>query len=67
MIDQVQRAHTLYSSEGAFRSAQLEVRLTTDQARELMSDFLTAARAQEDESAEKIVLTTFAHPPAKPD
>jgi DNA-binding transcriptional ArsR family regulator len=67
MIDQVQRAHTLYSGEGAFRSAQLEVKLTTEQARALMSEFLDAAREREDESAEKIVLTTFAHPPAKPD
>ena len=67
MIDQVQRAHTRYSAEGAFRSAQLEVRLTTEQARDLMSKFLDTAREQEDEGADKIVLTTFAHPPAKPD
>ena len=32
MIDQVQRAHSLYAGTGVFRSAQLEVRLTMEQA-----------------------------------
>jgi DNA-binding transcriptional ArsR family regulator len=67
MIDQVQRAHGLYSPEGAFRSAQLEVKLTMERALELISTFLGAARDLEDESADKIVLTMFAHPPAQQD
>jgi DNA-binding transcriptional ArsR family regulator len=67
MIDQVQRAHVLYSADGAFRSAQLEVKLTIERALELMSGFLDAARDLEDEQAGKVVLTMFAHPPAHQD
>jgi DNA-binding transcriptional ArsR family regulator len=64
MIDQVQRAHTVYAPQGTFRSAQLELRLPMDRAVDLMTTFLTAARDVEDESADKIVMTMFAHPPA---
>ena len=67
MIDQVQRAHALYSDGGTFRSAQLEVKLTIERALELMSTFLEAARDLEDPNADKIVLTMFAHPPASQD
>ena len=67
MIDQVQRAHALYSAAGVFRSAQLEVKLTIERALELMAAFLSAARDLEDESAGKVVLTMFAHPPAQQD
>jgi hypothetical protein len=67
MIDQVQRAHAVYSGDGTFRSAQLEVKLTMDRALELMSTFLEAARDLEEESKDKIVLTMFAHPPANQD
>ena len=67
MIDQVQRAHALYSAGGVFRSAQLEVKLTLERALELMAAFLSAARDLEDEAADKIVLTMFAHPPAQQD
>ncbi|HKC21303.1 MAG TPA: winged helix-turn-helix domain-containing protein [Gaiellaceae bacterium] len=65
MIEQVQRAHTLYAEQGAFRGAQLELKLTMETALELMTDFLARARNLEDENADKIVLTLFAHPPAK--
>ncbi len=67
MIDQVQRAHAVYSSEGVFRSAQLEVKLSIERALELMATFLEAARDLEDSDADKIVLTMFAHPPAQQD
>jgi DNA-binding transcriptional ArsR family regulator len=67
MIDQVQRAHGLYAADGTFRSAQLEVKLTIERALELMSTFLAAARDLEDEQADKVVLTMFAHPPAQQD
>ncbi|TML06146.1 MAG: hypothetical protein E6G36_00375 [Actinobacteria bacterium] len=63
----MQRAHALYSSAGVFRSAQLEVKLTVDRALELISGFLSAARELEDENADKVVLTMFAHPPAQQD
>jgi hypothetical protein len=61
----VQRAHALYSADGTFRSAQLEVKLTIERALELMSSFLASARDLEDDDADKIVLTMFAHPPAQ--
>jgi DNA-binding transcriptional ArsR family regulator len=67
MIDQVQRAHALYAGTGVFRSAQLEVRLTMEQALQLMSESLERAREAEDDSADKMVITMFAHPPAHPD
>jgi DNA-binding transcriptional ArsR family regulator len=67
MIDQVQRAHTVYAPQGTFRSAQLELRLPMDRAVELMTTFLTAARDVEQEQADKIVMTMFAHPPASQD
>jgi len=67
MVDQVQRAHAVYSSAGVFRSAQLEVRLTIERARELMTRFLSEARELEDTSADKVVLSMFAHPPAQQD
>jgi len=67
MIDQVQRAHAVYSPEGLFRSAQLEVKLSIERGLELMASFLEAARDLEDDAADKIVLTMFAHPPAQQD
>jgi DNA-binding transcriptional ArsR family regulator len=67
MIDQVQRAHALYSADGNFRGAQLEVKLSVERATELMASFLGAARDLEDEKADKVVITMFAHPPAQGD
>ena len=67
MIDQVQRAHAVYSPQGTFRSAQLEIRLPLERAVEMMTAFLSAARDVEDSGADKIVLTMFAHPPASQD
>jgi DNA-binding transcriptional ArsR family regulator len=67
MIDQVHRAHGLYSTEGVFRGAQLEVKLSIERASELMAAFMTAARDLEDDTAGKVVLTMFAHPPANQD
>jgi DNA-binding transcriptional ArsR family regulator len=64
MIDQVQRAHGLYSEKGEFRGAQLELRLSLERALEMMTAFMSAARDVENEGAGKIVLTLFAHPPA---
>jgi DNA-binding transcriptional ArsR family regulator len=67
MIDQVQRAHAVYSGVGRFRGAQLELKLPLERALELMSAFMRAAADVEDESADSIVLTMFAHPPAATD
>jgi DNA-binding transcriptional ArsR family regulator len=67
MIEQVQRAHARYAEAGAIRGAQLEVKLSMAQALKLITDSLDRARDEEDESADKIVLTMFAHPPADQD
>lgn len=67
MIDQVQRAHALYAAHGTFRSAQLDVKLSMDRALDLMSKLLEKAREDEDATAEALVLTVFAHPPARQD
>ena len=67
MIDQVQRAHERYAADGTFRSAQLEVKLSMERALELMGTFLEETRDLEEQSADKIVLTMFAHPPAQRD
>ncbi len=67
MIDQVQRAHERYAADGTFRSAQLEVKLSMQRALELMGTFLEETRDLEEQSADKIVLTMFAHPPAQRD
>jgi DNA-binding transcriptional ArsR family regulator len=67
MIDQVQRAHTVYAPQGTFRGAQLELRLPMERAVELMTRFLREARELEEEQAEKIVMTMFGHPPAAQD
>jgi DNA-binding transcriptional ArsR family regulator len=67
MIDQVHRAHELYSAEGRFRGAQLEVKLSSEHATQLMGKWLEEAREREDETADKIVITMFAHSPAHQD
>jgi DNA-binding transcriptional ArsR family regulator len=63
MIDHVQRAYTLGADKGEFRSAQLELRLSMDRAVEMMTAFLEAAQDVEDNRADELVLTMFAHPP----
>jgi DNA-binding transcriptional ArsR family regulator len=67
MIEQVQRAHARFAEAGAIRGAQLEVKLSMEHALKLMTDSLDRARDEEDESADKLVLTMFAHPPADQD
>lgn len=62
-LDEVQRGHAAYSPGGRFRSAQLELRLDLAQALELIMELMARARDAESDSAEKIVITAFAHPP----
>lgn len=63
MLDEVQRGLVTHGGEGKFRGAQLELRLDLEQALELVMDLMSRAREVEDESAGKIVITAFAHPP----
>jgi DNA-binding transcriptional ArsR family regulator len=67
MLDEVQRSFGAYSSDGRFRAAQLTIRLDQAKAVELAEKMIEDARGVEDESADKIVLTVFAHPPATRD
>lgn len=67
MLDEVQRSFVAYSSDGRFRAAQLTIRLDQAKAVELAEKMIEDARGVEDESAGKIVLTVFAHPPATRD
>src|SRR5438874_12790403 len=67
MIDQVQRAHAVYSADGTFRSAQLEVKLTMERALDLMGTLLETSRDREDASSDNVVLTLFAHQHARMD
>ena len=64
MLDEVQRSFAAYSPAGEFRAVQLTLNLDQAKAVELATAMIEEARAVEDESAGKIVLTVFAHPPA---
>ena len=63
MLDEVQRAFST-TGQGRFRSAQVTVRLSPEQALELMTEFVEKARDSEDPSAEPLVITALAHPPS---
>ena len=64
MLDQVRQGWAEYSSSGTFRSAQLNIRLDTEEVRELFRRFVEQAAELEDESKEQLVVTFFWHPPA---
>jgi DNA-binding transcriptional ArsR family regulator len=65
MLDEVQRSFGSYSSDGTFRAVQFTIQLDQAKAIELAEKMIADARAAEDDSAEKIVISVFAHPPAK--
>jgi DNA-binding transcriptional ArsR family regulator len=65
MLDEVQRSFSSYSSDGTFRAVQFTVQLDQAKAIELAERMIAEAREAEDESADKIVISVFAHPPAK--
>ena len=64
ILDEVQRGFAAHGAEGKFRSAQLELQLDLDQALELIMELMSRAREVENEKAQQIVLTAFAHPPS---
>jgi DNA-binding transcriptional ArsR family regulator len=67
MLDQVQRGWAEYGAADRFRSAQLTVRMSLDQALELIAQFAAELQGREDPDAEPIVITAVAHPPTKGD
>jgi DNA-binding transcriptional ArsR family regulator len=67
MIDEVERAPAPHAGTSDFRGAQTRIKLPIDRALELMTTVFEAARDQEQDDADKIVVTMFAHRPAEPD
>jgi DNA-binding transcriptional ArsR family regulator len=67
MLDQVQRGWAEFGAEGRFRSAQLTVRMSLEQALDLIAGFAAELQDAEDPTADPIVITALAHPPTKGD
>ena len=67
MLDQVQRGFAQHAPEGRFRSAQVTVRMSLEQALDLIAEFAERVRDLEDPSAEPLVVTALAHPPSAGD
>jgi DNA-binding transcriptional ArsR family regulator len=67
MLDEVQRACTKFGEQGRFRGGQITLKLSLERARELVREFHERLEAEEDESAETFVFTTFFHPPTSTD
>lgn len=63
MLDEVQRAFSTHP-QGTFRSAQVTVRMSTEKALELITEFVEKARDSEETKAESVVITAVVHPPA---
>ena len=62
MIEEVQHAHRELAGSTEFRSAQSRVRLTVEDAFELMRKGLQEARDIEQDDLDKVVVTVFVHP-----
>jgi DNA-binding transcriptional ArsR family regulator len=64
MLGEVQTAFGK-REEGRFRSAQVTARVTPEQGLELITELVEKAQALEDTSLERLVITTFLHPPSE--
>jgi DNA-binding transcriptional ArsR family regulator len=62
MIEEVQQAHAAFAGSTEFRGAQSRVKLTVEEALELMRTGLVEAREREQDDLEKVVVTVFVHP-----
>jgi DNA-binding transcriptional ArsR family regulator len=62
MLEAVQVAFGL-RKEGKFRSAQVNARVTPDQAIELITELVEKAQDLEDPAVDPLLITTFIHPP----
>jgi DNA-binding transcriptional ArsR family regulator len=62
MLETVQRGWAAYSGEGRFRSAQITVRITPDQVRELFRMLVAESEKREESTREPLLLTLFSHP-----
>ncbi len=62
MLEEVQQGFTL-RDEGQFRSAQVNARVTPEQAIELITELVEKARIMEDPEVDPLIITAFLHPP----
>jgi DNA-binding transcriptional ArsR family regulator len=63
MLEEVQQAFEA-REKGQFRSAQVNARVTPEQALELITDLVEKARVMEDAAVEPLIVTAFLHPPS---
>jgi DNA-binding transcriptional ArsR family regulator len=63
MLEEVQQGFAA-REEGQFRSAQVNARITPEQALELITEFVEKARLLEDAAVDPLVITAFLHPPS---
>jgi DNA-binding transcriptional ArsR family regulator len=50
--------------QGQFRSAQVNARVTPEQALELITELVEKARVMEDAAVDPLIITAFLHPPS---
>jgi hypothetical protein len=63
MLEEVQQGFGL-RDEGQFRSAQVNARVTPEQALELITELVEKARVMEDAAVDPLIITAFLHPPS---
>lgn len=63
MLEEVQQGFGL-RDQGQFRSAQVNARVTPEQAIELITELVEKARVMEDPAVDPLVITAFMHPPS---
>ena len=63
MLDEVQHGFEA-REKGQFRSAQVNARVTPEQAIELITELVEKARVMEDPAVDPLIVTAFMHPPS---
>ncbi len=63
MLDEVQQGFSA-REQGQFRSAQVNARVTPEQALELITELVEKARVMEDPGVDPLIITAFLHPPS---
>jgi DNA-binding transcriptional ArsR family regulator len=63
MLEEVQQAFAT-REKGPFRSAQVNARVTAEQALELITELVERARVMEDPAIDPLIITAFLHPPS---
>jgi DNA-binding transcriptional ArsR family regulator len=63
MLEEVQQGFAA-REQGQFRSAQVNARVTPEQALELITELVEKARVMEDPGVDPLIITAFLHPPS---